>query len=111
RLDLDYYQSVALQLKKPGEAPAAPSESTVVERKAGKLPGGMVAREITASATVMKVHPMLNKVTIKGPGGEVDTINVNDPGLQSNLHKLKKGDQIQVTYSEAIAASMTPKEK
>ncbi|MCU1276690.1 MAG: hypothetical protein JWM53_236 [bacterium] len=110
RLDIDYYQSVALSLKKPGEAPA-PGEAAVVEQKVGTLPGGLVARKIIASAQVMKVDPQNNKVTIKGPAGQVDTINVSDPDVQADLRKLKPGDKIQVTYSEALAAALTPKGK
>jgi Cu/Ag efflux protein CusF len=110
RVDLDYYQSVALSIKKTGETPS-PSETKMIERAPGQLPGGLVARKITASAKVVKVDPTDNKVTIKGPGGAVDTINVSDPQLQSDLRKLKSGDRIEVTYSEALAASVTPKGK
>jgi Cu/Ag efflux protein CusF len=110
RINLDYYQSVALSLKKKGEA-TAPSEEKIVERKEGKLPGGLVARKINASVEVLKIDPTENKVTIKAPNGQVDTINVSDPDVQADLHKLKKGDQIAVTYSQALAASVTPKEK
>lgn len=109
-LNIDYYQSVALSLKKPGMA-SSPSETQMTARDAGKLPGGLVARKISASAEVMKVIPDENKLTIKGPGGDVDTINVTNPDVQADLHKLKKGDRIQVTYSQALAASITPKEK
>jgi Cu/Ag efflux protein CusF len=110
RLNLDYYQSVALSLKKPGEA-SSPVEAKIVERNEGALPGGIVARKITATAQVLKVNPAENKLTIKGPNGAVDTINVSDPDVQTDLHKLKKGDQIEVTYSQALAASVMPKDK
>jgi Cu/Ag efflux protein CusF len=110
RLNLDYYESAALSLKKPGES-TGPAEAKIVERKEGSLPGGLVARKISASAEIVKIDPTENKVTIKGPNGELDTINVKDPDVQADLQRLKKGDQIQVTYSQALAASITPKEK
>jgi Cu/Ag efflux protein CusF len=110
RVDVDYYESVALSLKKPGEA-TSPTESEKVVPKEGKLPGGLVARQISAPVKVVKVDPAANKLTIKSSDGDVDTINVSNPDLQADLRKLKEGDQIQVTYSEAVAASVTPKQK
>ncbi|MGZ3438339.1 MAG: CdaR family protein [Polyangia bacterium] len=110
RLNIDYYESAALSLKKPGET-TGPAETKIVERKEGTLPGCLVARKISASAEIVKIDPTENKVTIKGPSGELDTINVKDPDVQADLKRLKKGDQIQVTYSQALAASITPKEK
>jgi len=111
KIDLDYYQSVALSLKKPmkGEAPSAGEE--VATGSAPNLPGGMVARRITATATVQKVDVAANKVTIKAPNGKMDTINVSDPGLQSQLSNLKKGDRIKASYTEAMAITVSPKNK
>jgi hypothetical protein len=108
RVNIKYYEAVALSLKKPGET-SAPKETGYGEQAAGKLPGGMVARQIKATAEVTMVDTSKNKLTIKGPSGESDTINVTDPALQEALHKLKKGNKIDVTYSEAVAVSVTPK--
>ena len=110
KIDLDYYQSVALSLKKPGQAPSV-SETTIAGRPAGNQPGATIGRKITASVEVMKVDPAQNKVTVKGPSGAMDTINVSDPGMQAKLGMLKKGDRIQASYTEALAASVMPKQK
>jgi hypothetical protein len=112
KVNVDYYESVALSLKKPekGEKPSA-SEMTMSGRAAGNLPGGMTGRRITATATVTKVDVANNKVSIKAPDGKMDTITVSDPGLQSDLGKLKKGDRIQATYTEAMAITVSPKNK
>jgi len=113
RVNLDFYESVALSLKKPSATGAGPSvgESTTTERAPGKLPGGLVARSITASAEVMKVDRTDNKVTIKAPSGDIDTVKVSDAGMQADLAKLKVGDRIQLRYTQAVAVSVTPKEK
>lgn len=113
KINIDYYQSVTLALKKSEKGAAAPSggEQVVTERAAGNLPGGLVARKITAVATVQKVDPTTNNVTIKAPDGTVDTINVSDPSLQTQLSKMKKGDKIQASYTEAMAITVSPKSK
>jgi Cu/Ag efflux protein CusF len=110
-IKIDYYQSVGLSLKKGEAGKPGAHETTMAERNAGKLPGGLVARKITGSAEVMKVDTTENKVTIKGPNGEMDTINVTDPALKADLAKLKKGDRIQASYTEAVAISVTPQEE
>jgi Cu/Ag efflux protein CusF len=112
KIDLDYYEAVALSLKKPvkGETPSA-NEAIVAERAPGKLPGGGMARTITATATVTKVDVAANKVSIKAPDGKMDTINVSDPALQPELSKLKKGDRVQASYTEAMAITVSPKNK
>jgi hypothetical protein len=109
---IDYYSSVALALHKgeKGKAPGA-EETTMVERKAGKLPGGIVARRIDATVEVVDVDKSANTVTIKGPAGEMDTIKVKDPEMQSDLDKLSAGDKIHAKYTEAVAISVTPQAK
>jgi Cu/Ag efflux protein CusF len=109
-LNLTYKQAIALSLKKGGEV-NAPSEVQVAERKPGELPGGGMARQITASAKVTKIDPEKNTLTFKGPEGNSDTINVSDPQMQADMKKIKVGDRIQATYTEAIAMSVTPKSK
>lgn len=110
KITLTYKQSLALSLKKGGKA-ATPSELSMAERKPGELPGGAVGRQITASAKVTKVDPEKNKLTIRTPDGKTDTINVSNPDLQSDLKQIKVGDRIQATYTEAVAMSVTPKNK
>jgi hypothetical protein len=48
-----------------------------------------------------------NKVTFKGPRG-VRTVEVQDPSLQAKLPSLKPGQVVQLTYTEAMAASIQP---
>ncbi len=108
-IQVDYYQSIGLSMKKPGAGgqPGA-SDTTATEKSAGKLPNGVMARTITASVMVMNVDTAGNKVMVKTPDGDMTTINVTDPAMQANLSKLKKGDRIQATYTEAVAISVTP---
>jgi hypothetical protein len=111
RITIDYYSSVALALDrgKDGMAPSA-EETSMVQRTPAKLPGGVAAREMSATAEVVKVDTTANTLTVKGPEG-VDTIHVTDPELQADLAKLKKGDKIRATYAEAVAIRVTAPKK
>lgn len=107
RIKVDYYESVGISLLKSagGEQPRG-SETTIVERNAGKLPSGKVAHAITATVEVVNVDRSNNTVTVKKPNGELDTIDVTDPAMQSELSNLHPGDKIQATYTEAAAISV-----
>jgi hypothetical protein len=111
QVSIDYYQSAAISMKKPEAKPAAPHVETVMTRSPGKLPGGMVGQEITGTAKINKIDMAKNMVTIEGPQGQLDTINVTDPAMRDDMKKLKAGDALQVTYSQAMAVSMTPAPK
>ena len=108
QVQLDYYQSVALSLaKKTGPMM---SEGTFSAKPAsGNMPGGMMGQQIEATAKVKKVDLDKNTVTIMGPQGKMDTITVKDPQLKQELSKVKAGDAINVTYTEAMAITASPK--
>jgi len=71
----------------------------------GKKPGGMATREITAVADVVNVDTKKSTVTVKNKEGETFDLNIRDP---EQLKLIKKGDQIQATYTEAVAVSLKP---
>lgn len=76
--------------------------------KPGEQPAGAVARQITAIATVIALDPKKSTITLKGPRGNVMTLPVQNP-VQFKV--VKKGDQIEVTYTEAVAISLEPSPK
>jgi hypothetical protein len=106
KVDIAYYQSVALSLKKPGEGSVGTQTRTTEQPGGGPLPGGTVGKQITSTVKVTKVDLAKNQLTVESPSGETDTINVQDPQNQATLKKLRPGDDIQVTYTQAMAASM-----
>lgn len=110
KVQIDYYQSVALSLqKKTGTLPMEARTFTAKPSTTGNMPGGVMAQEIDATASVKKVDMSKSTVTIEGPEGKMDTITVKDPQLKQELSKVKPGDAINVTYTEAMAISAMKK--
>jgi Cu/Ag efflux protein CusF len=109
KINVDYYSSLALSLRKgeQGKTPSA-SETVAAERTAAKLPGGIVARQVQATVEVVDVDTQNNSVTVKTPAGEQDTIKVTDKQMQQQLANIKPGDRIQAKYQEAVAIRVTP---
>ena len=98
-----YYESIALKVMPPGPAEGMKSTEAVAVAKPGESPAAMVANQVTVTATVEAIDPKKTFVTLKGPQGKVVDVKVRDP---KNLENVKKGDQVVITYTEALAISV-----
>ncbi len=106
KVKMRYYESVTMDLRRHSkDKPSATSETVSERAPAGQLPAGLVARQVTVTAEVTDIDLKKNSVTLKGPGGS-QTVAVKKPEYQAALKKLKKGDLIDITYSEAMAAEV-----
>lgn len=104
-----YAQALTLELKKTKVKAGEPTVTEAAARaKPGERPAGMVGREVTAIADVIGVDPKKSTITLKGPRGNVVTLDVQNP---DQFKVVKKGDQVQVTYTEALALSVEPAPK
>jgi hypothetical protein len=103
RIDLDYYESVAVSLAPKGTKPSVETSSGVDR---GPVGSAMGTHTTTISAEILAVDAKANKITIKGPSGGSQTIAVQNPDVQKKLPMLKVGQVVQLTYTEAVAASI-----
>jgi hypothetical protein len=105
---LEYVEALSLQLKKGGGAPVArTTQAGAVAAKPGERPAGAVGQQVTVVADVIDVNPATQVVTLKGPQRTVE-LKVRDP---EQFKLVKKGDQIEATYTEAVAIAVTPAAK
>jgi len=104
-VDVDYYESIGLALM-PAASKANLTETTT--GSAAELGVGSLGRQIKATVEVVGVDEVMNRVTFKGPKGNVRTVTVYDPAIQKKLTSLQPGQMVQITYREAIAASIKP---
>ncbi len=104
-----YAQALSLELKKTRVAAGEPTvREEVGKAKPGERPAVGGARQVTALADVTAVDPQKSTITLKGPRGNVVTLNVRNP---DQFKVVKKGDQVEVTYTEALALSVEPAPK
>lgn len=104
-----YMESLSLELKKTkaGSGDVVVSEGAA-RAAPGERPAVAGAREVTALAEVTAVDPKKSTITLKGPRGNSVTLNVHNP---DQFKVVKKGDHVQVTYTEALALSVEPAPK
>jgi outer membrane protein len=105
---ISYYDTLALELKKGGTgAPPSRTDSVSGSRaEVGQRPGGAATRETVIVADVIAVNPAAQTISLRGPGGRVD-LPVRDP---EQFKRIAVGDQVQATFIEAAALSITPAE-
>jgi Cu/Ag efflux protein CusF len=96
-----YYESIAIQVKKPGQATPGISAAEGGDRaKLGEQPGAAGVRVISVTATITGIDRKTQVVTLKGPRGKIVHVHVKDP---SRLENVKKGDLVEITYTEGLA--------
>lgn len=105
QVNIEFLESLALELKKGGGAPvAATAKEGAAAAKPGERPAGVVGRQVTVVADVIDLNAETQVVTLKGPQRTVE-LKVRDP---EQFKLIKKGDQVQATYTEAVAIAVTP---
>ncbi|MGH8632679.1 MAG: hypothetical protein ACRET7_00955 [Burkholderiales bacterium] len=108
RVVVQYQQALSLELRK-ARTSGEPTETVVTARAApGERPAGAIGREINALVDVVAVDPKKSTITLKGPQGNVIELKVQN---QDQFKVVKKGDQVEVVYSEAFALAVTPAPK
>jgi Cu/Ag efflux protein CusF len=107
----DYYVSIAAELREPtAEEKEHPLEIVQAAAKAppGTSPAAGGLRRFKVVTTIEGLDRPTQTVTVKGPRGNYLTARVADP---SRLTKVRIGDKIVITYTEALAISLEKAEK
>ena len=108
RVVAKYVEALTLELKKTKAQVGATGEAAAVRAAPGARPAGAVGREITILADVVAIDPKASTISLKGPRGNVVDLKVQNP---DHLKVVKKGDQVEVVYTEALAVAVTPAPK
>lgn len=102
-LNVTYYESLVLQLVKPGEKGGGASFEAALERAKTKLPAGTVAIQDKATVTVKAVDAAVPSITVTTADGRTVTRMVED---KKNIEGVKAGDKIDITYTRALVTSV-----
>ena len=99
-----YVEALAFRIQSAGTAaPGVSVEERRVTSKPGETPAGAVGRQVTATVTITEIDKAAGTVTVKGPQGNTETVKARDP---KNLEKIKVGDLVEITYTQALAVSL-----
>ena len=106
---LTYIEALVLELRKvETKALRERVESEqAVRAKPGEKLAGAVERTVRVIADVVAVNPKAKTVTLRGPKRTVE-LAVNDV---ERFKEIKVGDQVEATYTEAVALEVTAAKK
>lgn len=96
-----YYENVVLRLQQPGAKPVDEASRAVNPSAQGT--GGTAARQRTITATITALDMKVPSVTFSGPRGWNYTTRVED---KAALAKVKVGDKVDITWTEAMLVSV-----
>ena len=103
-----YYDNVVLRLKPAGEAPVDTTTEGVT-KGSGASPAGTAAVQRTITATIVAIDMKVPSITFKGE--KVNWSYSSRVEDKSALAKVKVGDRVDITWTEALTLSVTPAKK
>ena len=108
KVDIQYVEALVLELKKGGGLPVARTEKeSMTSAKPGETPAAKGARKVTVVGDVIALDAATQTVTLKGPQRTAN-LKVRD---KKQFDLISKGDQIEATYTEALAVAVKPSAK
>ncbi len=109
RVVVKYYESLAYEVNAPGAAtPGTAGAEQVATAAPGSKPGRVAARQVEITSTIEAIDKKTAMVTLKGADGELTPVKVRDPG---KLDRVRVGDLVTITYSQAVAVAVEPAPK
>jgi hypothetical protein len=105
---VEYVRAITLELRKGGGIRERAERTDAVRAEPGGKPGVAAGRRVTVVADVMDVNAAKKTMTLKGPKGNVVELDVRNP---DHFKVVKKGDQVEVDYIEALAVTVQPSRK
>ncbi|MFC3814521.1 hypothetical protein [Lysobacter sp. GCM10012299] len=109
-VQIDYVNAVTIDIQPAGSAePGAYIKEGQDVAKTGEKPRYGKAEVVTVLAPIEAIDTVNNTITVKGPRGNVVTLDVKKPEHQARLKNLKVGDMLRIAFTEAAAVSIKPK--
>jgi hypothetical protein len=112
RVVTHYRESLGAELRKRGDGSAdteEPSVATTASRAVeGAKPSGSTTKQTRQTVRITKVDVKNHAVSFYGADGLARVLPVRSPQGQEFIAKLRKGDEVELTFTEAVAMSVEP---
>lgn len=103
-----YIEALIAELVPPSGNLTADQRTAGTRAPRGQRPGGAAAEQIRVRVRVTNVDQGSGTVNFVGPNGRPQLAVVQDPAMLALLPQVKAGDEVQLTYVEAVAVRVTP---
>ena len=103
-----YKAAMAAKISKSKETAPTSVDAAAYTAPAGSMPAAAVGQTIKTTVQIESVDTSFDTVSFKRPDGLVRTIAAESPEGKKFIRTLKKGDMVDVEYTEALAISVVP---
>jgi hypothetical protein len=107
RVMIRYTEALAARLVRPGE-PRTESTTSMARANPGERPAGMIVDHDRERVTIEGINLASNTVAFIGSDRVPRNVTVQEPAMREFLRTLKAGDEVEVTFTEAVAVSVEP---
>jgi len=98
-----YAEKLVVTVEGPGDA-GQTEEASVTAAKPGEKPKGTASAKVTYKANITAIDKEKGTVSLKGADGREATVKPRNP---ANIDKVKVGDLVVFTYTQALAVSVS----
>lgn len=109
KVTVSYYEALAAEVKKPGEGvEGVQADTAAVRAPPGSMPAGGAGVLMRTTVEIVSVDTKSDTVTFKRSDGQTRAVVVQTPEGRKFIEGLKKGDQVEIAYTEAVAIEVKP---
>jgi hypothetical protein len=105
-IDFTYTESLVVQVRKPG-APGTggTTGNAALTTSSGAQPGATLGAQLQTTVTVKAIDPAVPSITVATTDGRTVTRKIDN---KKNLEGVTVGDQLAITYTQALLMSVAP---
>ena len=109
RVTVSFFEALAAEVKKPGEGvQGVQADVSSVRAEPGERPAAGAGVMLRTTVVIEFVDTTFNTVTFKRSDGASRTVAVQSPEGREFIKGLKKGDHVEIAYTEAFAIEVKP---
>ncbi|MFC3127179.1 hypothetical protein ACFOD4_19095 [Pseudoroseomonas globiformis] len=109
-LQVDYREAVAIAMASPGDGRPPVSGGAAASRaEPGERPAGAAGDAIRVRVRIDNVDAAGRTVTFTGPRGMQRRVAVRNERVWDFARSLSPGDQVDISYAEALVVSVQPR--
>jgi hypothetical protein len=106
---VSYYQGTAAKIVKGGKTVSDPAVSAFdYGNSPGMKPAGGIGASATVTVKIQDINLPTNTVAFTKSDGTTHIVQVKAPEMQKFIRELKRGDTVQVTFTDSLAVSVIP---
>ena len=107
RVVIEYRDALALEMAPPGSSAAPEAAQLAGRTEPGQRPGVVTGEAVRLRVRIVSINPEDGRVTFETPGG-IRSIVPQDPRVRAFAAGLRPGDEVDVTWVEALAITVQP---